>query len=290
MLVHLVQTTTRDGIRLDGIYLAPEVILAPAIDAVVCVHGTGSNFYGSTLFDALATRLLTMGIGVLRINTRGHDLISTAALARGGGQRLGAAYETFDDCRHDLDAWIDWLKHHGRSRIGLMGHSSGAVKCLYTQAYEPNPAVAAIIALSPPRLSHAWFLQSDRAAEFRNTFAQAQALVAAGESQHLLDVSVPLPFVITAAGYVEKYGPDERYNYLTFLDRLTCPTLVTLGEIETTAHMAFREVVPAIHQAAPRVQVETIGGADHFYTGVRDRLIACIESWLHKRSEPEARP
>ena len=29
-----------------------------------------------------------------------------------------------------------------------------------------------------------------------------------------LEVKLPLTYVITAAGYVEKYGPDERYNYL----------------------------------------------------------------------------
>jgi len=33
-----------------------------------------------------------------------------------------------------------------------------------------------------------------------------------GHPAALLDVKLPLPFAITAAGYAEKYGPDERYN------------------------------------------------------------------------------
>lgn len=278
MLVDLVQTTTRDGLRLDGMFQATTAPAVP-IDAAVCVHGTGGNFYSSTLFDALAEKLLALGVAVLRVNTRGHDLMSSAAGAR-GGVRLGAAYETFDDCRHDLAAWATWLQQQGRSRIALIGHSSGALKCLHAQAHEPDPAVACIIALSPPRLSYSWFAGSEKGPEFLTTYQQAQALVAAGEPQALLDVRFPLPFVLTAAGYAEKYGPDERYNYLRFLGRLRVPALVTFGEVEAANNVAFRGAAGEIANIAPGVRVQTIAGADHFYTGVREPLLACVEGWL----------
>src|SRR5437660_1984137 len=148
MLVDLVQTTTRDGVRLDGIYQAGQ----GAAEAFLCVHGTGGNFYSSTLFDALNEKLLSLGFGVLRVNTRGRDLMSAASTSR-GGRRLGAAYEVVDDCRHDLAAWIAWLKEKAGPRIGLLGHSLGAVKCLYALANDPDPAVVCAIAISPPRLS-----------------------------------------------------------------------------------------------------------------------------------------
>jgi dienelactone hydrolase len=280
MLVDLVQTTTRDGVRLDGIYQAG-TSSAVAADAFLLVHGTGGNFYSSTLLDALAERLLSLGCGVLRGNTRGHDLMSNASTSS-GGRRLGAAYEVRDDCRHDLAAWVEWLKRHAGPRVGLLGHSSGALKCLYAQAHEPDPAVRRLVAVSPPRLSYSWFSQSDRAAEFRHTFGQAQALVAAGEPGSLLDVRLPLPFVVTAAGYVEKYGPDERYNYLTFLDRIPCPALLTLGEVEAASNMAFQGAAEAAARSAPRVRVETVPGADHFYTGAREALADRVERWLRQ--------
>lgn len=282
MRVDLVQVTTRDGVRLDGLFQAPPANPAAPLDAVVCVHGTGGNFYGSTLFDALGERLVGRGIGVLRINTRGHDLMCNVALKTGGGRRLGAAYEVLDDCRHDLAAWLGWLWQRGAHRVGLVGHSSGAVKCLYAAAHEPNESVRAVVALSPPRLSHAWFAASEKRAEFLNTYQQAQALVAAGEPTALLDVRLPLPFVATAAGYVEKYGPDERYNYLTFLGRVACPTLLTLGEREVSDNLAFRGAAEAVAAAAPAVQVTTVAGADHFYSGVRDALWSSLDAWLDR--------
>jgi len=278
MLVDLVHVTTRDGVRLDGVYQAPTRTTSTDVDGVLLVHGTGSNFYGSTLFDSLAECLLTLGVGVLRVNTRGHDLVSTASTPR-GGRRFGAAYEIVDDCRHDLAAWIDLLQQRCGSRIGLIGHSLGAVKCLYAMAAEPDPRVVRLVAVSPPRLSHSWFLASDRAAEFRNAYDQAQALVGAGEPEALMEVRIPLPFVVTAAGYVEKYGSDERYNYLKWIDKIACPTLVTFGAIEARDNMAFRDAAAAL---AGAVGVVMIDGADHFYTGVREALIGCVISHLGK--------
>ena len=278
MNVTLVQATTRDGLRLDGMFQPADTPAVP-LDAAVCVHGTGGNFYSSTLFDALGEKLLTLGVAVLRVNTRGHDLMSTASSSR-GGLRQGAAYESFDDCRHDVAAWADWLKRQNRSRIGLIGHSSGALKCLYSQAHEPDEAVRCLVAVSPPRLSHSWFARSDRAAEFRNTYQQAKALVDAGEPNALLDVKLPVPFVVTAAGYAEKYGPDERYNFLRLLDKVRCPALFTFGEIEAGNNMAFRGSAEAIADVQSEMSVKTIAGADHFYTGVRPALVGAIEEWL----------
>src|SRR5207253_2019123 len=163
VLADLVHTTTRDGLRLDGAYHEPavEAPRALALDALCLVHGTGGNFYGSTLLEAFAEKLLSLGCAVLRVNTRGHDPVSTAATAR-GGRRQGAAYEAVDDCRHDVAAWLDWLRPRAGPRVGLLGHSMGAVKCLYAPAQEPDLQPACVIALSPPRLSYAWFCSGPR--------------------------------------------------------------------------------------------------------------------------------
>jgi dienelactone hydrolase len=291
MLVDLVQTTTRDGLRLDGAYRAPPASSSPAVDVdgFCLVHGTGGSFYSSTLFDAVAERLLQMGCAVLRINTRGHDGISTASTPS-GGRRLGAAYEIVDDCRHDLAAWLDWLRQRAGPRVGLIGHSSGAVKCLYALAQEPALGACCAVAISPPRLSHSWFLASPEADLFRETWELAQRHVQSGQSGTLLEVKLPLPLVITAEGYVEKYGPDERYNYLRFIQQVGCPVLVTLGGLEVVGNMAFRDAPRALAELRRqhgRPAVETISGADHFYGNGRPELLARMEAWLRAECPPD---
>jgi alpha-beta hydrolase superfamily lysophospholipase len=281
MLVDLVQTTSRDGVRLDGAYQAADSPGASGwpVDALVLVHGTGGNFYSSTLLEALAERFLGNGVAVLRANTRGHDLMCNVSTTR-GGKRLGAAYEVADDCRHDLLAWAGWLKARVGPRVGLVGHSLGAVKCLYAQALEPELRAACAVAISPPRLSYSWFRSSDRAAEFLETFGRAERLVQAGEPEALLEVRLLLPMVITAGGYVEKYGPDERYNWARFLSKVTCPVLLTFGAVEAATNMAFRDSAAAVKEAAPLAHVEVVPDADHFYTGLRDELARRVEAWL----------
>lgn len=283
MLVDLVQTTTADGIRLDGMLQTPTTGQAALpLDGVCLVHGTGGNFYSSTLFDAFSERFLALGCAVLRINTRGHDGISTATTAR-GGRRLGAAYEVVDDCRHDIAAWLEWLRQRVGPRAGLVGHSLGAVKCLYALAQDPTLPAAGVVAVSPPRLSYSWFCSTAKAEEFLQTYHQAQQQIDRGRPDALLDAKFPLPFVITAAGYVEKYGPDERYNYLRLLPVVKCPTLVTLGSIEVRDNAAFQAAPEALQERSAKqanLQTASIEGADHFYSGVRAQVVAAAETWL----------
>ena len=285
MLGELVKTTTRDGFQLDGAFQQPggERVGELSVDGFCLIHGTGGNFYSSSLLRDLAERLLQLGCPVLRMNTRGHDGISTAVTAQ-GGKRQGAAYEIIDDCRHDLVAWVEWLRERVGPRIGLLGHSMGAVKALYAAAHEPVLAPAVVVAVSPPRLSYAAFCASASAAQFLETYHRAESLVAAGKPATLMEVQTPLPYVITAAGYVEKYGPDERYNFLKFLSAMPCFTLVTLGRKEVETNMAFqnlpRELEAVIRKS---IQVRIIPDADHFYTGTRTALIDAVDQALQAK-------
>ncbi|HLN29570.1 MAG TPA: alpha/beta fold hydrolase [Gemmataceae bacterium] len=285
MLVDLVQTTTRDGLQLDGIFQSPGAASGGVlleVEVFCLLHGTGGNFYSSALFGELAEQLLGIGCAVLRVNTRGHDGISTAATAR-GGKRLGAAYETIDDARHDLAAWMEWLKQQGSQRIGVMGHSMGAVKAIYSLAREPQLSPVCLVALSPPRLSYLAFCAGSGATQFLDSYSRAEQLVASGQPTALMEVQTPLPYVTTAAGYVEKYGPDERYNLLRSLPGVNCPTLVTIGSREAASNMAFQrlpEDLEALCRRQQSLHVEVIPDADHAYTGVRSQLFSRIVAWL----------
>jgi alpha-beta hydrolase superfamily lysophospholipase len=284
VLVELIRATTQDGCTLDGALNRPaaSAVKTLSLDAVALIHGTGGTFYSSTFFELLAMKLAERGVAALRANTRGHDGISTLVTAK-GAVRSGAAYELVDDCRHDLTAWVSWLRQHVGPRVALLGHSLGAVKCLYSMAQQPKLGAEAVIAISPPRLSYSWFCQSDKAAEFLETYRRAEELMQAGQPSALLEVKLPLPFVIAAAGYVEKYGPDERYNYLNFLPAVPCPTLTLFGGVEIANNMAFQQAPEEVKRVAakkPHITVDVVSSADHFYTGVRDQAWQRVAAWL----------
>jgi pimeloyl-ACP methyl ester carboxylesterase len=290
MLVDLVHTVTSDGVRLDGMLQTAQSppTSAALVDAVCMIHGTGGSFYSSTLFDHLGEQLLAAGAAVLRVNTRGHDGISTAVTTQ-GGRRIGAACEVVDDCRYDLAAWVELLRGRGFRRIGLVGHSLGAVKCVYALAHDRTLPVVALVAISPPRLSHSHFIASAPGGEFLETYREAERLVQAGRSASLMEVKLPLPFVVTAGGYLEKYGPDERYNFLKYVERTPCPVLFTFGSVELESNMAFRGLTVDLAPLAAKhgeTQIVTVAGADHFYSAARGPLSVQVLSWLRSRPQP----
>ncbi len=112
-------------------------------------------------------------------------------------------------------------------------------------------------------------------------------MVRAGKPGALLEVRLPLPMAIAAAGYVEKYGPEERYNYLRFLPSVPCRALLLFGSVEIANNIAFQDApaeVAKLMERRPNVNLATIAGADHFYSGVREETWASIESWLKKEA------
>lgn len=287
MIVDLVQLQAGDGVRLAGALQVPPEGTSPqlGIDAVLCLHGTGGNFYSSPLFAALAPRLLRSGAAVLTANTRGHDLVSSS----GGGRSLqGAAYEMVDQCGLDSAAWIGWLVQRGYGRIALMGHSLGAIKAIYSLSHDDDRelgAVVCLLAISPPRLAYSHFCQGPRAAEFQAELAEAETHVREGRGETLMSVRFPLPYLVTAAGYVDKYGPAERYNLLKFASRVPCPALYTFGSLEVQQNAAFQGLPDQLEaQAAQgaRLQVAVITGGDHFYSAVYAELADRLEFWLRR--------
>lgn len=288
MIVNLVRTITADGVRLDGALRSPDADATPdsPVDAWLLVHGTGANFYASSLLETIAGKMADRGIAALSANTRGHDILYTAATSE-GPRRLGAACERVEDCRLDLAAWVTWLREQGYRRIGLAGHSLGAIKGVFALAQPDPPPAVCLCAISPARLSHDYFMASSHGEDFRQTMEQAQRHVAEGNSETLMEVRFPIPYVVTAAGYLDKYGPGERFNVLTHIAKLRCPTLFTFGSEEVQNHVAFQGLPDAIQSAArdsdtpnSRVEVAVIPGGDHVYSNVRDELVGQIETWL----------
>ena len=291
MLSELVTTLSDDGVRLDGL-LARSAVSGGnlPVDIFICHHGVCSNFYDVRMFDAPAAKLLDAGCDVLRVNNRGHDLVysqpvgNSESLRRTRG-RLGSAFETVDDCRHDWEAWIDFAFAAGYRRIGIWGHSLGAVKTVYFLATEHDERVRCAIASSPPRFCHQEMLDSTSGGVFSEAYARASALHAAGEDDGLLSVTVPTFNIFSANTYLDKYGPQDRYDFLSLLPRVKTPLFITLGGDERDVqYQALAASGEARMQQVPGGGFALIAGANHFYTGKAGELWAAAGAWLSSLS------
>jgi pimeloyl-ACP methyl ester carboxylesterase len=283
MLVDLVRTTSPDGLRLDGALLEPEKLGegAGAGTAVLCLHGVGSSFYGSNLFEAVSPALTQRGFAVLWANTRGHDGLITS-ITTGKRRHFGAAAEIVDECRLDIAAWTSFLRERGYERIALLGHSLGAVKALYAVA---NDAPAEfVIAASPPSLSYRRLLAGKDGESFRRWIDEAKRLIDSGAGDRLFEPNVPFPLVISARTYWDKYGAEERYEFLKLLGQIDRPTLFTYGELDLrgdgTPFTGLPERIRELAGEGSRIAVQTISGADHSYRGVAEVWSAAVAKWI----------
>ncbi len=278
----LVSTITEDRLRLNGFLLDPEGTPAPYASAALILHGLAGNFYSSPLLTEIASRFSRLGLAAVLGNTRGHDFLNWTL--RGGRTiTLGAALEDVAECVHDVRAWVQFLARQGHRRVLVAGHSLGAIKALYAQAWKPASEVVGLVAVSPTRLSPQQFRASPAAEVYQRTLAEVDALVAAGEGERLMKVDFPFPTWIGAAAYRQKYGAEGRFDWLGFIDRIEVPTAIIFGQRELDENPAFIGLAATLDQTAfnPRlIHREIIPDADHFYIARIDPLCERIEAWL----------
>jgi len=300
----LVEIQTVDGLRLHGFYQQSTFIQGQVIagrgntnegprECWLIVHGVAGNFYNSSLLSAISASLLNSGADVLRINTRGRDAIAYFSIGA-SHSRCGAAYEMICDGIPDIAAWVDAIQREGYDSINLLGHSLGAVKSLLyaSESGQDTPAgthfkkLSRLVLLSPPRLQSETLKNDVKyASAYAANLAEAQELCNAGKPESLLTIRYPQPMIVSAATYMDKYGPASHYDYHFLLQRNFCPTLWVFGEHEVRGpRSSFRDADKVLSKAwessAPKNQhLRVIPGGDHAYTGVRDLLCQSVIDW-----------
>lgn len=280
MLGTLVQTTTSDGVRLDGFLSEPRQLR----HAWILVHGVNSNFYGSILLSELGRKLANEDTAVLLANTRGHDILSFNTGPT--PMRVGSQIESLSASQLDLDAWVQFLIKKGVDRISLLGHSLGALKCILW-SLKKHDCLRGLVAISPPRLNTGLLLNdSARGTVFREHLKEASEKCDAGVPEFVMKVRFPLPMWICASTYLDKYGSGEKYDYLAMANQLQIPTLWTFGQFEVDGGSAnFRAADVELKGRLGRTPrpceqaVQVVANADHSYRGVLEQLCDSIGKW-----------
>ncbi len=136
----LANIKTRDGIVLEGIAILPK---RKTKTAVIWLHGLSSRFSsGQKMIHEVSSACKTASIGYLKFNMRGHDIAT-----RAGDVIIGAGFERFKDCIHDIRTMIRFARTQGFTDIILAGHSTGANKAVYYAATAKDKSVKGLVLL-----------------------------------------------------------------------------------------------------------------------------------------------
>jgi alpha-beta hydrolase superfamily lysophospholipase len=277
--VILVSARTRDGVVLDGVAAHPR---GRRRTALVWVHGLGSRFSsGQPLIRALSARLGAAGIGYLKLDTRGHDVV-----ARAGRRLVGAAFERFEACVHDLRAAVGLAAASGYRRVILAGHSTGANKALHYLARTGDRRVAGLMLLGPI---------ADVAGEWKRVGRRTLARrVARAERIARRDPEALVPRAwgfLSARRFVSLYRPGEVEDVFpyyrpdgrwTALRRVRVPLAVVIGGRDEYLDRRAARVVAAFASHAtgtPAFRGIVVPGARHGFRGHEPALARAITSW-----------
>ncbi len=281
----LVTCQTEDLIRLHGFFLPAKIDSRCQLDAVLITHAIAGNYYNSRFLNRLALQCHDLGLPVLMANNRGHDVVNYVAAA-GVRRTIGAANEIVGECTLDIAAWARLLAGRGFQRILVVGHSLGAIKALYSQAFRPVDNVAGLVCFSASRLCYRDFVESPNRDHFLELLGRAQALCENGDDQQLMNVDFPFPVLISAATYVDKYAEADRYNWLNFVNQVRVPTLLAFGEKELIDNAAFDGIIEQFEDLDLERQlfdVRVIEKANHYYTGCQQTAADEMERWISER-------
>ena len=285
----LVYVRSDDDIINGGAVFAPPKALAKPV-AVLWVHGWGANFYSPT-YVMVGRALAERGYTAITVNTRMHD-IGTSAAERGGKRIRGGGYwgVTSEDAR-DLAAWIDFAEERGFERVVLVGHSAGWSSVAAYQAERQDPRVVGLVLASggvgpPPPPPNAELL------------AQATRLVADGNGDDLLRLpNRSFPSFVSAATFLDTVKtPAELSDFFGLqtqnagITRIRCPILAlfgTKGDVGGEAELELISSSVKRQSSGPsRVDTVMIQRADHMYAGGEAQVAQVIGEWADRLSIP----
>ena len=279
MLVDLISVVNQEGLPLDGAFYAPDADAPDCgpVNAMLLIHGSRGNFCDPAT-KSMAADLSARGIACLTLNTNAHDTIWYHPPIDG---YKGNAFEILENTMSDLRAGIDHLEQRGYRAVGLLGHSMGAVRVTYYAATQDDPRVAAVVPVSPVRLSYSHFLESGDAEEFRDNVETAQRLMKEGNPDGVFRVNFPIPQFFSAASYLDKHGPFEKYNLINLAGRIQVPILALNGSRET--HTRLKGMAQDLAQAAvnsPKASAIIVDEGEHSLVNRTAEASAAVLQWL----------
>ena len=126
-------------------------------------------------------------------------------------------------------------------------------------------------------------MSDPKADDFRADYKHTVDLVEAVQGNELIRVRQPLPMLLTASGFLSKYGPDDNYNLIRYLTEVTVPVLYMVGTRSIENSPAFDGVTEEIAQLQKHhahLAMEVVEGANTVYAGCTDLPFVIASDWL----------
>jgi len=267
----IIRVETADKVQLQGILYAPSERSALG---VLHMPGSYGNFYENRFIDALADFYPTQGITLISCNNRGHD--------------GNSAYERFEKCILDIEAWLNWFESNGIKRFILQGHSFGTHKIAYYLREHANEKVSGCILLAPFDLI-AFYGGTE---EVRRRNLRKARELADRDEDSIMPKEVWSEWPISSGTYLNLVGYETKTDLFNFrtskegidaLRELRVPIFAAIGGDDFASFPSPRECVDILSRTdlpCGKVTSHLINDAPHNFDGHIEDLIEKLRKWI----------
>jgi pimeloyl-ACP methyl ester carboxylesterase len=258
------------------------------MDCIVHIHGMGGNIYLNSFYPEMHKTFPEHGwsflAGELKGSASANDLNT-----KNGIQTKGNAFERFEECIDDIDAWITEATNLGHENIWLQAHSLGPSKTAYYINETKDPRVKGLIFLCPADMM-GLALEPGTKPQHERLLLEAKALVVQDKGKQLLSEKLWNEYMLSAGTYVNFFGENSKTGIFNFFDSslgwnvINSITLPVLGITGTNdgAIAPVKNPKDAMKQLeeelknSPRKKTIVYDGAHHDLVGFADKTVKDI--------------
>lgn len=274
---------TKDGIGLKGLFLE----VKDSDRVCLFIPGCCGNFVDNDFMRIIGLELVKKNYNVLCANTRGSFMMNSSFHPQNleKPKQIGVAYEHFEDCIYDIDAWIKHLNLKGYKKVDVICHSSGSNKLIYYMNcdVQGKEFINNIVFLSPPDFANRIRCYND----YEDLLREAKENVESGNPNKLIKVHF---FYKTSSSFLSMMssknfdnlplvnGETKDFFQYTKIDK---PISIIYGSEENYIKN-YRDKLISFANPNTSVECLEIIGADHIYFGKEEIVGKQIASCLDK--------
>jgi hypothetical protein len=213
--MEIVTTNTQDGIILHGQLFES----SNKENIIIHIHGMSGDLYINSFYPAMEKNYPENGWSFLTTENRGTHSVTQFNTTDGRCVNLGNAYEKFEDCIYDIQAWIDKAKDLGYKKIWIQAHSLAPSKVMYYINEKGAHDIQGLIFLSPSD-NIGECLSRDIRESHNSCLKEANELQKQGLGSQILRNKLVDCYLFSAGTYINMFGENSNNNIFNYRENI----------------------------------------------------------------------
>ncbi|MFC1700127.1 DUF1749 domain-containing protein [Patescibacteria group bacterium] len=287
--MEIVKAVTEDKIHLTGFLSEPK---GSKDKIIVHIHGMSGDPYTNSWYPYFHNLFPENNIAFLVGNHRGTGSITMFFQEPDKYPNYGNAFEVFENCVFDIDAWVNYALDLGYKNVTLQAHSMGPSKAIYYLNKKKHPEIKKLVLTSPVDMLGL----ANTEKNFSKMESEAKELINQNKGDQLLSNLIYDDYLISAQTFLNLFQEDSNCNVFCYQDRehnwkmvnsVKVPVFLIGGTkdwgIETNikTDKAF-EILKKEFKNSPSVKTKIYNGASHDFGGFEEQITKDIIGFVLK--------